>query len=123
MEKENIKQIQNGDYFIFQGRDIVKVRNRIGENLFSIQTKYKTFLYANIEELQPIVIDVVILERAGFEREINTDLYHYNGISLYFRDIAKIITSKDAKLLMNIFYLHVLQNALRLFGEEVELKL
>jgi hypothetical protein len=123
MKKEEAFQIQRGDYFLYYG-SVVKVvgKSPYNESHYTIENKNGSKFYAEVEELQPITINDYTLKQGGFERKINTDWYHYNGVSLYFRDIVKVILLKGADLDMDISHFHVLQNALRLFGIELNIK-
>ena len=128
MKHEKAYQIQRGDYFLFQG-EVVKVvgYNPYDENDYSVVNKNGSKFYAEVEELQPITINVYTLKQAGFN--VTDCLYddyacYYGGVLVEYKDNAVILISglwgdiSECK----IHDFHILQNALRLFGVEVELK-
>lgn len=131
MEKKNIEQIQCGDYFMFKG-EIVKIRDVFvgnkSENTYSIfvETKNGKGYYVDIEELQPITINRYILESAGITPTDDNIFFYVEGVRVKFDRRMGVVDSishdeSGACLDMIITDFHVLQNALCLFGVEVEL--
>jgi len=124
MNKKDINQVQFGDYFICQ-RGIVKMVTKSGKDEFTAETKYKNYLYAPIACLQPITINPYTLESAGFTPTDDNVFFYAKGVRVKFNrrmGVVDSISHDGACLDMAIKDFHVLQNALRLFGEEVELK-
>ena len=126
MEKDEINQVQFGDYFLCQ-REIVKIVTKSGKDVFSVETKYKNYLYAPIACLQPITINPYTLESAGITPTDDNVFFYVEGVRVKFDRRMGIVDSishdeSGACLDMIINDFHVLQNALRLFGVEVELK-
>lgn len=131
-------QVQKGDYFLYHGW-VVKVigRSPYNENDYSVENRNGKF-YVAIEELEPIVVNGYTLEQAGFIKTTKTNvdpIYRLNKFYVYYHTpICKAEIDKYyiesistfglpiGEIRMKIKYFHILQNAIRLFGEEVELK-
>ena len=130
-------QVQKGDYFLYHGW-VVKVigRSIYNENDYTVENKNGKF-YVSIEELEPIVVNRYTLEQAGFiKNNDNIDpIYRLNKLYVYYHTpICKAEIDKYyiesistfslpiGEIRMKIKHLHILQNAIRLFGEEIKLK-
>ena len=125
MKKEEAYQIQRGDYFLFQG-EVVKVCSKdFCLEGFRVKTKNGKSKYADIEELEPIVLNEYVLKQVGAIPHEHNEAYDIEDFILYFHHGELFLIehiSTDIQITMDITYFHVLQNALRLFGVEVELK-
>lgn len=128
MKQEEAFQIQRGDYFLYYGETVKVVgRSPYNENDYSVVNKNGSKFYAEVEELQPITINDYTLKQAGFDVKdcLNNDYAcFYGGVLVEYKDNAVIWISGNCGDISNckIHDFHVLQNALRLFGVEVELK-
>lgn len=137
MKHEEAYQIQRGDYFLYHGETgKVTGLSPYNESHYTIENKNGSKFYAEVEELEPIVINNYTLEQAGFiKTKTNVDpIYRLNKLYVYYHTpICKAKIDKyyiesistfslsNEEIRMKINHFHVLQNALRLFGEEVEL--
>lgn len=131
MNKKEINQVQCGDYFMFKG-EIVKIRSlyigKKSKNDYSVfvETKNGRRFYVNIEELQPITINRYTLESAGITPTDDNIFFYVEGVRVKYGRMGVVDSishdESGACLNMAITDFHVLQNALRLFGVEVELK-
>lgn len=128
MKKEEAYQIQRGDYFLYHGETVkVTGRSHYNENDYSIENKNGSKFYADIEELQPITINPYTLESAGITPTDDNVFFYVEGVRVMYDRRMGVVDSishdeSGACLDMIITDFHVLQNALRLFGVEVELK-
>ena len=131
MKREEAFQIQRGDYFLYHGETVkVTGRSPYNESNYTIENKNGSKFYAEVEELQPITINVYTLKQAGFSvTECLYDDYacYYRGVYVEYKDNAVILISglwSDIGEISEckIHDFHILQNALRLFGVEVELR-
>lgn len=125
MKQEEAFQIQRGDYFLYHG-EIVKVTGRspYNESNYIIENKNGSKFYAEVEELEPIVINEYVLKQAGAKPCKSKNGYRCGGAIILLENSSVVtgIGTEDARIFLYINHFHVLQNALRLFGEEVELK-
>ena len=125
MNKKDINQVQFGDYFLYHGETVkVTGRSPYNESYCTVENKNGSKFYADVEELEPIVINEYTLEQVGIHKdERYKTIFKYKGIWISYIDGSVwSIRQPFGKVAMEIKYLHILQNALRLFGEEVEIK-
>lgn len=128
MKQEEAYQIQKGDYFLYYGETVKVVgRSPYNENDYSVENKNGSKFYAEIEELHPITINEYTLKQAEITPTDDNVFFYVEGVRVKFDRRMGVVDSishdeSGACLDMVITDFHVLQNALRLFGEEVELK-
>lgn len=129
MKQKEAYQVQKGDYFLYHGETVkVTGRSHYNESHYTVENKNGSKFYAEVEELEPIIINEYTLEQAGFDVKdcLNNDYACFcGGVLVEYKDNAVIWISGHCGDISNckIHDFHVLQNALRLFGKEVELKL
>ena len=136
MKSAEAYQVQRGDYFLFQG-EVVKVVGCSLYNDYVVEDERGNSFYANIQKLEPIVVNRYTLEQAGFIKNnddidpiyrLNKLYVHYHTpickaeIDKYYIESISTFGLPIGEIRMKIKYFHILQNAIRLFGEEVELK-
>ena len=134
MKKEEVFQIQRGDYFLYHG-EVVKVTGRspYNENHYTVVNKNGSKFYAEVEELEPIVLNEYVFNQIGVQK-ISKENFAPRYVSDTFNCTVREWSGDEHRIDYisvagnSIFiwegfaYLHFLQNALRLFGVEVELK-
>lgn len=125
MKREEAYQVQKNDYFMYHGETVkVTGRSHYNENHYVVEDKNGCKCYAEVEELVPIAINEYTLEQGGIHKDERYKIISkYKGIWICYCDGSVWSISRPFdKVAMEIKYLHILQNALRLFGVEVELK-
>lgn len=126
MKQEEAYQIQRGDYFLYHGETVkVTGRSHYNENDYNVVNKNGSKFYAEVEELEPIVLNEYTLEQGGIHKEERFEnTFNYKDILMGWNSDGFIwyISRFFEDIEMDIKYLHVLQNALRLLGEEAILK-
>lgn len=128
MKQEEKYQIQKNDYFLYYGETVKVVgRSPYNENDYSVENKNGSKFYAEIEELQPITINEYTLKQAEITPTDDNVYFYVEGVRVKFDRRMGVVDSishdeSGAYLDMAITDFHVLQNALCLFGVEVELK-
>lgn len=126
MKHEEAYQIQKNDYFLYYGETVKVVGNSPYNDIhYIVENKNGSNFYADVEELEPIVINEYTLEQGGIHKDERCKtIFKYKGVWISYIDgsVWSIRQPFGKVAAMEIKYLHILQNALRLFGEEVELK-
>lgn len=123
MEASKEYQVIAGDYFFYHG-DVVKVLGRsvYNERDYSVDNSRGNKIYAELDELMPIPTTDVWLKRAGVTQE-DESLFTVDGAEIWiYKNFEAIIKYEQGEILFNVRFLHQLQNALRLFGIELNLK-
>jgi hypothetical protein len=121
-----ISDLSVGDWVICNGFKATIAGYNVESGSIQVLTKQKNKMWFGLDDIEPIPITAEILEKIGFERLLERDLFYHSesGLEVAFEDGEWMHTiNLHEYTIHTISGVHHIQHLLRLYGCEKEINL